>query len=293
MAELESMRKSCLPPLFIGIGILILGVVSFAINLILAIILIIVGIVFIGIKYSPVKKAYCNAYKQKLVMGVFANNFDNVRYNPADGYSEGFISHTGFISMGNIFHSEDLITGEYKGVSFSRADLRIEDETTTTDSDGNTQTHTTTYFNGRWIILTHNKNFDYDLQVVQKGFGYANTKSGFFTRKDEKRHKVEFENEAFNKKFQTFCQDEQEAFYLITPPIMEELFEYSDAADGKVMLGFKDNEVHVAVHNNKDSLEPSLFRSVNYKHDLQPIEAEVNAIRDFVDKLKIDREIYK
>lgn len=293
LTELEGMRKTCFPRLVISIIVLIVSACMFLVMLPVAIVGLLVGVLMLIFWYRPVKKIYADRYKQALVNGLFNQYFDNINYEPNGGLDERFIASTGFMMMGNVYHSEDLITGSYKGVQFRRADVTIQDETTTTDSDGNTRTDTTTYFQGRWIVLSHNKHFQYDLQLVQKGFGYSKTKTGFFTRKEDRRHVVEFENEAFNKNFKCYCQNDEEAFYLITPQIMEEVMEYVSAKRGKLMLGFQNDYVHVALHTNEDSLEPSIFRKVSYENDIVPIMVEVDAIRDFVDKLNMDRNIFK
>ncbi len=69
--------------------------------------------------------------------------------------------------------------------------------------------------------------------------------------------------------------------------------DYSKTCGGKLMLGFTRNEAHLATHTNKNSLESSLFRSISYKNDIAPIEAEIFAIENFIDVLHLERDIYK
>jgi len=189
--------------------------------------------------------------------------------------------------MGNRYHSEDMISGTYKDIPFKRSDVLIQDHR----SNGKSS-YTVTYFRGRWITLKYNKRFHTDLQLIQSGFGYTRKKSSFFTRKEDRRHKVEFENEAFNRMFNCYCQSDQEAFYLITPSIMEGIMKYVSISDGKIMLGFKDDVCHIAIENGKDSMEPSVFSSVTYEGDVLPLKTEINAICDFVNLLNLDRDIF-
>ena len=293
LSELEGMRKACFPKLMLSLVLIIFGFITFLFMPPVSIVLIIIGFLLMFFWYSPAKKLYRGRYKETLVNGLFTQYFDNISYQPESGFSEGFIQSTGFMMMGNIFHSEDMITGEYKGVHFERADVTIQEETETTDANGNTTTSTTTYFQGRWVIFSHNKHFDYDLQLVQKGFSHSRNKTGFFTRKTDRRHEVEFENEEFNRNFKCYCQDDQEAFYLITPQLMEAVMSYAGTKKDRLMLGFRNDYIHAATQNGKDSLEPSTFRQVSYEHDILPIMEEIDAIRSFVDTLNLDRDIFK
>lgn len=285
---LEQLRKSILPRYVIMIALLIGGVIFFVFNPLIAILCIVGGILFFLFAINSKQKEYKNAYKTLLVAGPFQAAFDQCRYEPNNGLKESDIRATALIDMGDDFSSEDYVTGYYKDVHFERADVHITE--THRDSKGNS--HTVTLFRGRWMIFEFNKNFRSDVQLVQSGFGYSNTRSSIFTSKENRRHRVQFEDEAFNKAFRCFAQDEHEAFYVLTPHLLQSIQQISTLMDGKLMLGFIANRLHVAVATGKDSLEPSIFRAVNYANDTVEINNEINAITTFVNQLKLDQSIY-
>lgn len=297
LQELTALQKQPKKRLLISVFLpILLGIAAFLTIFPSPFVIFFVFILFIILLlayYGAAKKQYTNYYKSKLVTTIFKNTFQNLVYEPARGFDRSFIAGTGLVYMGNEYSSEDYISGEYKGVSFQRSDVTIEEETTSTDSEGNTTTSTTTYFSGRWFFVNFNKNFSRELMLVQKGFSYANEKKGIFTKKDERRHAIEFENEAFNKVFSCYCQDDQEAFYLITPQIMESLLAYSGNSDGKILIGFKDNVVHIAIDNRTDMLEPHVLRAPSYERDIRPVEYEVSVIQSFIDLLNLDRNIFR
>ena len=236
---------------------------------------------------SKAKKEYRAYYKGHYIDAMIKSVIPSVQYLPDQGYPSAMISNTGLVLMGNIYHSEDLITGIYNNVEFRRADVLIQDETT--DSDG--QTSTTTYFRGRWMIFESNKYFEADLQIIQKGFGYAQKRTGIFTRKVNRRHPIETEDMTFNKEFKCLCQNDQEAFYLLTPILMQGLMKLAAESDGKIMVGFVNNLIHVAIKSNKDSLEPPVFHSVSDK-DIREIQREIHAVTSFVEGMRIDNKIF-
>lgn len=264
-----------LPLVFIGLGLLY--VVCFLAGIVL--------LVFVRSKREGDYKEY---FKDTFVRSLLQNMIPGSDYEPKNGFPREFIRGTGLMLMGSIYNSEDYIKGTYNGVAFERADVVIEDEST--DSDGNTTT--TTYLRGRWMVFESNKDFSADLQIVQKGFGYANRRKSIFVKKVDRRHEFQTEDEEFNKQFQCLCQNESEAFYLLTPGIMQGLMKLAAEADGKIMVGFVDNRLHVVVNSRKDSLEPPIFRAFSEK-DFEEVKREFYAITSFVETVNLDRKIFK
>lgn len=290
ISRLESMRKRALHGNVAFIGTIIGGFLLSIImrNLFLIFPVVIVAIIVYCVYSKKRVKEYKDYYKNVFVRQMIQNVIPGAVYEPMQGFPRQLISGTGLMQMGNVYHSEDYIKGVYNGVAFERADMLIQNETT--DSEGNTST--TTYLRGRWMIFESNKTFSADLQIIQKGFGYANKRKGWFTKKENRRHEIQTEDESFNKQFQCLCQDEVEAFYLLTPGVMQAMMRLAAAMDGKVMVGFVDNLIHVAVNSSKNSLEPPLTRSFK-NSDFDDVTREIYAITSFVENLNLDRKIFQ
>lgn len=289
LQELERLRKKVLYYDVLAIVPIIAGIVlAFATGKFLLIMIGFVVTIVMLICGSKLLKNYKKYYKDVFIKSVIQLAFPGATYEPEQGFPKAMISETGLMMMGNIYHSEDYIRGVCNDVEFERADMLIQDEST--DSDGNT--YTTTYLRGRWMIFESNKTFTADLQIIQKGFGYAKKKKGFFTRKTERRHELKTEDEQFNRMFQCMCQDDGEAFYLLTPGVMQSLMQLAQTMDGKVMVGFVDNRIHVAVNSNKDSLEPPVMHAVSDK-EVAEVQNEIRAVTSFIAGLKLERKIFQ
>ena len=289
LQELERLRKKVLYYDVLAIVPIIAGIVlAFATGKFLLIMIGFVVTIVMLICGSKLLKNYKKYYKDVFIKSVIQLAFPGATYEPEQGFPKAMISETGLMLMGNIYHSEDYIRGVCNDVEFERADMLIQDEST--DSDGNT--YTTTYLRGRWMIFESNKTFTADLQIIQKGFGYAKKKKGFFTRKTERRHELKTEDEQFNRMFQCMCQDDGEAFYLLTPGVMQSLMQLAQTMDGKVMVGFVDNRIHVAVNSNKDSLEPPVMHAVSDK-EVAEVQNEIRAVTSFIAGLKLERKIFQ
>jgi hypothetical protein len=189
--------------------------------------------------------------------------------------------------MGNRYASNDYISGRYKNIGFAQSDVCIQQVT----SNGK-HTHTTTYFKGRWMIFDFNKNFAEDMLVREKGFYYTKKKGGWFSLEEEKMKKMELEDAQFNSEFDVFAQNEHEAYYILTPHIMESIRDLNAKISGKLILCFVDSKLHVGVHNNRDAFEPPIFRNID-ETVFADIQNDIKVITSFVDELSLDRTIYK
>lgn len=227
-------------------------------------------------------------YKEMFVQSSLEGVFDNLTYQPTTGISRDIIKNTQMMQMGNKYHSNDYIEADYNGVHFKQSDVCIQEETH--DSDGHS--HTETYFRGRWMLFDFNKEFKANLQVVQAGFKHAKRKR-FFGKEEEKYKKVEMEDIEFNKEFKIFAQNEHDAFYILTPQMMERIRRVSREIGGKLILCFIDNTLHVGIHTNKDSFEPSMMKEIDPKVEKQKIIHDINLITTFVNELSLDTKLFK
>lgn len=255
--------------------------------------LIILEIVLMFVFTRKLKVKYRSIFKKTFVKQSLSKLFNNLNYEPSRGIPSRVITETNMMNMGDIYHSEDYVSGEYKGIKFEQADVHIQEEHHSTDSEGHTTTTYVTIFKGRWMIFDFNKNFKADVQISQKGFGNSKVKR-FFVKKEERFKRVKMESEEFNKKFKVFAQNEHDAFYLITPSLMERIERISKNNKGKFLFCFINNKLHVGIHNGKDSFEPtSVFKELIEQKILYDISKDIRMITQFVDELNLDNNLFK
>ncbi len=286
---LENQRKVILTKSIILIVLFIGSLFLCFVNPLLTICGFVGSVLFYFFGVNSQMKSFTKSYKMLVVEGPLQKAFPGCQYHPEDGFSESTIQATQLMQRTDRFHSEDLILGNYKGINFERADLKLEDEYR--DKDGHT--HTTTIFLGRWMIFQFPKPFRYDIQIVQQGFGGSKSNTGIFVSKTARKQKVMFEDHQFNQEFRCYATNEHEAFYVVTPQIMEAVKRIASLMDGKIMFGFVNNQLHVAVESGKNAFEPSITRSLSYQKDILAINSEINAITTIVNQFNLDQSIYQ
>ena len=291
-SELESIRRTALYLKVSGIGIIVIGVILIMINvfnggfnsLLLFVPVIIIGFILIFVS-SGYESRYTEAVKATFVLECLHKLFEQVQFDSTDGFQKNYIRDKELVKMGNIYHSNDLISASYKEIPFQMADILIQDEST--DSEGHTQT--TTLFKGQWFIFQFNKNFTGYLQLRDREnrlFRNGKPYNIFSSRENTKR--IEFENDEFNNVFTSYASDDHEAFYLITPHFMEKLLHLKKQMDGELLIGFIDNQLHIAHNSNRDFFEPSLWKEIGEDY-INDVKEDLRVITSIVDELDLSK----
>ncbi len=288
--ELENLRLKARNRAIIAIiiGILIVILSFFLIQPFIIIMAIAGALLIYRALCAKSTKKFVDNYKKIIILDAFNKKFSDVNYKPNLGIDSNVIAQTQMMNMGDIYYSNDYINAKYKNINFESADVLIQD--VYTDSDGDT--HYTTLFQGQWFIFDFNKSFKADLQVCEKNFTNAKRK-GLFAKKEEQLHKVELEDIEFNKLFNVYSQVEVEAFYVLTPNVMQHIKELNNKIPGSLLFCFINNKLHVGLYNNKDLFEASIFRKVDAVKDEQRTLQEISYITDFVDILQLDNTLFK
>lgn len=231
------------------------------------------------------KRPYKKLYNEVIVRSVFERYFDIEEFNSDYGVPVSAIKNTRMIKIGNEYESNDFLSGKYKGTNFYQSDVCIREVVNTGKA-----TQTITYFKGRWMIFDFNKNFNCDLLIHEKNFKYADHRKNLFSKEFEK---IQFENTQFNKVFESYTDNEQEAFYIITPHIMDAMMKLREKTDGALIFCFCRNQVHIGVNNMRDAFEPPIFHPIDVETAIADISEDIDLITRFVDELNLDRKVYK
>ena len=245
---------------------------------------IVLGIIITTAIGSKPKRDFILSFKQAFVLKSLQSVFTDLNYRPESGLDPNIIGSTGMMYMGDRYTSNDYISGKYKNISVVQADVHIEEEQETTDSDGDTRTYWVTLFRGKWLIFDFNKSFK----------GQKNFSNSMLSRVNGvKYQKVMMEDGEFNKNFKVFAQDEHEAFYILTPSLMERIKRLDEKINSQLLFCFVDNKLHIGVQTNKDSFEPSIYKKIDEEKVINEISEDIKLITGFVDELNLDNDLFR
>ena len=282
---LEKLRKKAIKFYVIGSMICFLIaalIVFFTKNLSYAILLIFVSIALMIFFNKPHEK-FKSSFEEMFVVKALKDVFTDLEYSSGKGIDKSVLKSTNMIQLGDRYSSKNFIKGKYKNVYLEQADVHIEQSYQTKDG-----VKFVTLFKGRWIIFDFNKYFRANMLVRQRNFRNSKGCSIF-----SNLHKVVTEDESFNNEFKVYAQDDHEAFYILTPSLIEKIQNVANGIDGSLIFCFVDNKLHIGINNSQDSFKHSIFRKVDAEKIKESISSDIKLITDFVDKLSLDNTLFK
>ena len=291
--EVETLRKKAkknsLTGVFLSIGLAVL-VSIITKGPFLFFFILIIGMIITSVVNKKPTRNFIMAFKETFVKKSLETVFTDLVYEPEKGLNSAVIANTRMMDMGDRYTSNDFISGKYKNINIVQADVHIEEEHQSTDSEGHTTTTWVTIFRGRWMVFDFNKPFKANIQVCQKGFGNSRI---YNWGAKIKYKKVMMEDQAFNNSFRTYAQDEHEAFYILTPALMEKIKKLTNNISGKLLFCFVDNKLHIGLQNGKDSFEHSIYKKIDEEKVTNEISQDIKLITNFVDELSLDNTLFR
>lgn len=289
--ELNIVRKKCAQKTIIGSILAVIGGLmflipyageesAFALQQFIGVFVLAVGIIFIGFgaaKFQQLKNNFKQVHLKKMIQELYRE----VRYEPKAGIGLDRIYACKFIKRADRSHTEDLIIGEYDDVHFETCDVRLEERHVRHTKNG-TQVYYVTYFLGRFFEFDFPKEFKGQIIV---------TEGGMFTLFSNLK-KIEMESVDFNKKFKTYSTDEHNAFYILTPHLMEEIMDLEKRNPGQIGLSFIGNRLSIAINNHKNTFELNMFKEIDGS-TLEELKRDLGIIQSIVTELKLNRNIFK
>ena len=238
------------------------------------VVLFIIYVIIVGSKKQKFVGEYKKVVMPLALQQVMTDAIFDEKYSGILNYVEGRI-----ISRGNKRHCGDYVKGNYKGINVELSEMYIAYETT--DSDGNTDT--TVYFSGVWFIFDFNKTFKDNLLVHSKNYGYA-------VRFGEK---IDTEDVDFNNKFRIRSNNTLEAFYILTPHIMEKIKQLKEKIKCYLIMYFEDSKLHIGLGGYKNLFEPNVNEEIDIEKFKDAILKDLSVVFELVETLDLDNDLFK
>ncbi len=224
-------------------------------------------------KVSNAKKDLRLLYKQIFVEEPLKRNFQDVTYQPDNGFNREVVRNFNLCKMGNRYFTEDYIKASYNGVTFEMADVIVRYHQKSGDDD-----ITITYFQGRMLVFYLPDKSLSSVRVYSESF-----RNRAIDKKEAKEEYVQMESVDFNSRFDVFAPNAHDAFYLLTPPLMERLMaltsKYKSIAfnvtGNMVALGF--NEPGNDAFDSKN-----LYGEINYEDEIVKVQNDIEDIKSII-----------
>lgn len=226
-------------------------------------------------------------YKDTFLNGMFNEFFDHAHYMGQFGFTQYKVGEFDLYQFGNRFESEDQLSGEYKGVHFEQADVRIWKHI---DSNGSGSSENIEYFKGRMFIFDIQiKNVD-SIKIFNKL--PMNTKRDYRIRGSEDK-RVKMESMEFNDAFTVYSEDAHDAFYVLTPTMMEKLMDIyhkyckiTEYSFHDISFHFKDGKLYFAMECFGNAFDPGEF-PISYPEEKAKLKEDIQVIIELIECLDL------
>ncbi len=222
-------------------------------------------------------KNLSNEFKTKYLPNEINKIYPNCHYDVTSGFDKEEVYQSKVLSRQDRYYSEDLMTGEYEGVSFQSADLKLQDVRKSGKS-----TKVVTVFLGRVYKFEFNKRFKSNIIINQPNF----FKHLFGW------NRVKTESTKFNSELSIYSDNEHEAFYILTPHFMDRLLELDEHYRNKISFSFINNHLYIAINSKQDTFDLKMFRPLDLSI-LEEYRKQLMDIKDFVYHLNLDQTLFK
>jgi len=266
LKNISNQKKSLEGMMVLGGFITGISFVSFIANPIFMIGFIAGGIIM-AVAGSRFKKL-STAFKEVHVKKMIEDEISGILYEPKKGFEKEVVYNSKILRKEDRYYSEDFLSGVIKGKKFLSADVKLQD----VRSNGKSTT-VVTVFQGRFYIIEFDKKFENDVYIM------PNLSIGFNWFSELQR--VDLESITFNKLYDVFSIDKHSAFYLLKPAFMEKLIEFRNVAK-RVMFGFKDQQVYIALDTRIDAFDLKMFREIDQTF-FEEIKREIKLIEELID----------
>ena len=223
-----------------------------------------------------------NTISGDIVNGIVNEVLDNAIYAAPYRLSDEIIvsSHMVLPQPYDKISGSDFINGEYKGLLLKMSDIDLTRRVSTGDDDETDER----VFDGQWLMCDFGKALSGEVHVSQI------TKS---MPDSVKRQRIRMENEQFNEKFVVTADDPEEAFYVLTPHMMEYILSLEKKNKGIIYMSFlRDGKFHIAVNSGEDFFELGK-KKPDYETLRQIFLDQLRWYTDIIDVLRLEPNLYK
>ena len=253
------------------------------------------GVLYIGIGsflYKMLIKDYTQEFKAQIIEPLIQEIDSNLSYLPTMHISERLFRNSKlFTSRIDKFEGNDFVTGKIDDVDIQFSDVHAKRK----NKNSKGQDNWSTVFQGLFIVADFHKHFKGSTVVLpdtaQNTFG--DLVGGWLQSKNVSREElVKMDDPEFEKAFVVYATNQVEARYILTHALMKKLLDFKKRSSHPLHISFVGGSIHIAIENNKDLFEPSVFHSLlDYKIAMEYVKTLHLAI-GVIHELKLNQKLW-
>lgn len=219
-------------------------------------------------KYDKMAYTFKNNYLKTSI----ESKYPHIRYDMNKGFTPPEVYGSRLIERGDIFKSEDMLSGKINQTRFRTADVKIQFERPSRSSG---RPQIVTRFSGKYYEIELPFIVKSPIYIVNNGAEKFGIKQGL--------ERVDFEYIDFNNEVDVYSNNKLEAFKLLKPKAMEAVLSLRKKY-GSIAIAFF-NKTMVVAMEGRNSFEFYIHRRID-KHLMDSIQKEIQTLSDLAIAMK-------
>lgn len=224
-------------------------------------------------------------FKQSVIPDMIKAVNPNLTYNAGAGHSEDEFMKTE-IYTGRIdkYYSSDLVEG-----NIDKTHLKISFITASVKQNTGKSKMPVPVFEGTLVTLDFNKYFTGKTKIYTKDF--IAKFEGLMNSFGDEYEKINLENADFNDKFIVYTTDVQQAFYILSPNLIEKIMEIQsfNGTSRNMDVLFIDNRLYITF---EDVHFLDMNKADNYTEQITLFQSEIKYFINMVEILELNNRIW-
>lgn len=235
----------------------------------------IVSLVLLAVTHISFK----NLYRRVFVLGILKAEIPGCYYSASGGFDKTTLDSVfALVESGNKYTSEDMLSGEYRGVRFQMSDVTIKNHAREHLYDDKYITKVYTHFDGRMIML------DSPINVPKPVYVYSYEFEHRMPGRYNRYMSSDVNDKVFGDIFDILVQQGGSAKLVLSDKVKAAL---KDLYQKKNNMGvrFHNQRIYIAINTKENLFDWSIVRGMSFKREIEAIVSQINLLKDFVDLL--------
>lgn len=233
----------------------------------------IVCVVLMPITHIGFKKSYIKVF----VDGVLKAELPGCQYQMGGGFDKNTIdSMFVLVEPGNMYTSEDMLSGEYKGVRFQMADATVKNSVREHLYGDKYVNKLYKHFEGRMIILDSPVNSPKPVYVYS--YEFEHRAAGRYN----KYMSADINDKVFGDIFDVLVQQGGSGKTVLNEKIMTALKQLYQKYNN-IGIRFDNNRIFLAINTKENLFDWPVKRGMTFRREIEAVNRQVNVIKDFID----------
>lgn len=280
-------------PIILLIAAVIVGLEGTAfIGIALGVVAIIVLVLVYIVRVEPHRMAYISNFKEQVFASFIKELYPSIYYAPSNYLPSTLFSKSELFGSYDDYTGEDYFEGQTdNGCTFKFSELYVTETTRSSDSDT-----TTTIFDGMFFVLDVPNRVNGRIQILPDSSESTFGRIGKFMQKKlgaffQGAAMVYMEDHPeFEKEFVVYSKDEAEAYRILTPGLLNAIYDLRYRWDIRLSVSFIGHQIYVAFPSSKNFFHPNIDRSVLEDNLIEEIYHELGLCFAVVEDLSMEHK---